>query len=139
MSPAAIRAGPGTSPAMLADLQRVGSLGVGDPYRAAGLAEHLRRPAAGIGIDQQCPGRAVLWVSQCTVPRTSTTLACPVWSQSRPPRWSSAEISRGARPAAGEPRVSSISPRLGGVRAVQDPDVAGHVVDDPLPVGGRGS
>ena len=25
-------------------------------------------------------------VSQCTVPRTSTTLACPVWSQSRLPR-----------------------------------------------------
>ncbi len=41
------------------------------------------------------------WVSQCTVPRTVTTLACPVRSQSRSPRWSSAVISLGARAVGG--------------------------------------
>ena len=46
-----------------------------------------------------------LCVSQCTVPRTSTALACPVRSQSRLPRWSAAVTRRGARPAAGAPRV----------------------------------
>ena len=46
-------------------------------------------------------------VSQCTVPRTSTTLAWPVWSQHRLPRWSFAETSLGIRPAAADPSVSS--------------------------------
>ena len=41
------------------------------------------------------------WVSQCTVPRTVTTLAWPVRSQSRSPRWSSAVISLRARAVGG--------------------------------------
>ena len=47
------------------------------------------------------------WVSQCTVPRTCTALACPVASQHRPSRWSAADIRRAARPEAGEPRMTS--------------------------------
>ncbi len=56
-----------------------------------------------------CSARAgpSLCVSQCTVPRTSTTLAWPVMSVLRLPRWSAAETSRGERAAAGEPRAMS--------------------------------
>ena len=46
-------------------------------------------------------------VSQCTVPRTSTTLALPVSSQSKSPRWSLAVISLAARAPGGELRSMS--------------------------------
>ena len=60
----------------------------GSRARAAGLTDRARAgPSA-------C-------VSQCSVPRTSTTLAAPVSSGSRSPRWSAAVITRGTRAAGG--------------------------------------
>jgi len=74
----------------------------GNRARAAGFTDRARAgPSA-------C-------VSQCTVPRTSTTLAWPVSSQSISPRWSSAVITRWARAAGGA--VSWISSRYGSAAA----------------------
>ena len=67
------------------DRQCVGAGGIGDPYCPAG-AEHPRQPGPGARLYVQGGSRAVLVRQPCTVPRTSTTLACPVWSKSRSPR-----------------------------------------------------
>ena len=119
------------------DLERVVPGGVGDPDHLAGVAEHPRQPRPGAGIYVQRTGRAVP-VRQ-PVHRTPhldhagltglvrVEAAEVVLRRDQP---GGAAHGRGAE---GDVQFAG----LGRVRAVQDPDVPGHVVDDPLPVGGR--
>ena len=119
------------------DLERVVPRGVGDPDHLAGVAEHPRQPRPGAGIDVQRTGRPVL-VRQ-PVHRTPhldhaglTGLvrvegAQVVFCRDQP-----------RRPAHGRGTEADVQlARFGRVRAVQDPDIAGHMVHDPVPVGGR--
>ena len=119
------------------DLERVVAGGVGDPDHLAGIAEHPRQPRPGAGIHVQRAGRAVL-VRQ-PVHRTPhldhAGLTGPVAVQR-------AQVilrrDQPRRPARRRGTQRDLQPaRLRRVRAVQDPDVPGHVVHDPLPVGGR--
>ncbi len=120
-----------------ADLQRVGAGRVGDPDRLPGFAEHPRQPGPGRGIDRQRAGRAVLvrqpvhraaHLDHAGLPGLVAIQAAQV-------------IAGGDQPGgAGRRRGTQGDLELAGLRrvgAVQDPDVAGHVVDDPLPVRGR--
>ena len=119
------------------DLQGVGAGGVGDPDRLPGLAEHPRQPGPGRGIDVQRAGRAVLvrqpvhraaHLDHAGLPGLVTVQAAQVIARGDQPRRPGRR--RGAQ---GDLQLA----RLRRLRRVQDPDIAGHVVDDPLPVRGR--
>ena len=76
---------------------------VGDPGNLARGAEDDGQPGAGGRVQPTAPGPGRRRASaSARKPRTSTTLAWPVWSQSSSPRWSAAVItSRRARAAGG--------------------------------------
>ena len=119
------------------DLQRVGPGGVGDPDDLPGVAEHPRQPRAGRRVDVQCTGRAVL-VRQpvhraAHLDHAGLTGLVGVEAAQVVVRGEQLRCAAGRRGAEGDVEFA----RLRRVRAVQDPDVAGHVVHDPLPVGGR--
>ena len=119
------------------DLQRVGAGRVGDPHRPAGIAEHLREPAAGLRVDEQRGCRAVP-VRQPVhrAPHLDHAgLTGPVAVQAAQMVLGRDEL---RRPRGGRGTEPQLEPaRRGGVGAVEDPDVPGHVVDDALTVGGR--
>ena len=119
------------------DLQGVGPRGVGDPDRLPGLAEHPRQPGPRPRVDVQRAGRAVLvrqpvhraaHLDHAGLPGLVTAQAAQVVFGGDQPR----------RPRRGRGAQGDLQPtRLRRLGRVQDPDVAGHVVDDPLPVRGR--
>ncbi len=119
------------------DLERVVPGGVGDPDHLAGVAEHPRQPGPGGGIHVQRTGRAVLMRQPVHRPAhlNHASLTGLVGVQAAQVVLRRDQLRRAAR---GRGTQGDLEPaRLRRVRAVQNPDVAGHVVHDPLPVGRR--